>query len=92
MGIGMGMSAPSTPSDPYAAQVVAPQPGFALLDLDKRVHRVPSGQTHFFGCGLLLLLLAWGVAGSFLPRAFGLGEEGNSVQASGACAPVGRAS
>ena len=43
--------------NPYAAQVVAPRPALALLGLDKRAHRVPSGQTHFFRCGLLLVLL-----------------------------------
>ena len=42
---------------------------------------VPSWQTHFFRCGRLLVLLvpvlfAWDVAGSCLPHAFGVGEEG----------------
>jgi hypothetical protein len=86
--MGMGMGAPSLPSDTHAAQVVAPQPDFALLGLDKRAHRVPSGQTHFFRCGLLLLLLlfAWDVAGSCLPRAFGLGEEGKACRERCLCA------
>ena len=90
MGMGMGTGAPSMPSDPHAAQVVAAQPGFALLGLDKRAHQVPLGQTHLFRCGLLLplLLYAWNVTGSCLPRAFGLGK---SVQGNGACALGGQA-
>ena len=41
---------------------------------------VPSGQTHFFRCGWpLLWLLAWHVAGSCLPCAFGVGKGGESV-------------
>ena len=55
--MGMGIGAPSFPSHPHAAQVVAPQPGFAFLGFDKRAHRVPSGQTHFLRCGLLMVLL-----------------------------------
>ena len=56
---------------------------------------MPSGQTHFFRCCRLLplpflllplllpLLFVWGVADSCLPRAFGVGEEGESVLGSG---------
>ena len=44
IGIGMGMGAPSMPSDPYAAQVVAPQPGFALLGLDSECTECRRGR------------------------------------------------
>ena len=89
-GMGISVGAPLLPSDRHAAQVVAPQFGITLLGLDKRAHRVTSGQVHFFRCGPQLF--ARDVAGSCLPRAFGLGKKRKGVQGSGACAPVDRAS
>ena len=90
-GAGMSIGAPSLPSDPHTAQVVALQSGIALLGLDKRLHRVPSGQTHFFRyCCCCCLRGIWPALASRVRLVSAKSEK--SMQRSGACTPVGWAS